>query len=146
MCACPRRGARVVFTHPHASRKLQRHPSHWHLQDRNIFLLLWGCSNCHCASCEASGVRSPPLASLWVFASTLLCLWRMGRGVFSFISIPINTVVFCEVFVYMSLLLSLLSGEPLIYLLCFPSTGVDRGSYGLTALFRASGRCWYHSS
>lgn len=110
------------------------------------FPRLWGCINCHCGSCEASAVCSPPLASLRVFASSLLCLSRLGRGVFSFISIHINTVVFCEVFVYTSLLRSLLSGEPLIYLLCFPSTGVDRGSYGLTALFRASGRCWYHSS
>lgn len=116
--------------------------SHWRWQDR----LLWGGTNCLCTSCEACGECSPPLASSWVFASSLLCLSRMRRGVFSFISVLMNTVVFCEVFVYMSLPRSLLSGEPLIYLLRFPSTGVDRGSYGLTVLFRVSGRCWYHSS
>lgn len=93
-----------------------------------------------------SEMRAQPSRPGRPLSFLLRCLPRVERGGFSFISLPINTVAFCEVFVYMSLLSSFLSGEPLIYLLCFLSTGVDRGSYGLTALFRASGRCWYHSS
>lgn len=126
----------------HLQSQMRQKSCHWCQLDWNISI----CTNDLWVSPKEPGVCSPPLVSLWVFTSSLLCLSRMERGIFSFISIPINTIVFCEVFVYMSLLSSLLSGEPLIYLLCFSSTGVDRGSYGLTALFRASGRCWYHSN